>query len=122
MDFWYGIAGNVLGTVNVITKGVVGVTVMMWIRWTLPRLRIDQVITVCLKYCVPIAAVMFLWCNGVAVLPAEPHVFWHHRSAAVHRAACRSAATQLKQNRPQKQSPHPRQAANPSVATIAQHS
>jgi NADH-quinone oxidoreductase subunit H len=58
--FWYGIAGNVLGTLNVITKGVVGVTVMMWIRWTLPRLRIDQVITVCLKYCVPIAAVMFL--------------------------------------------------------------
>src|SRR3954464_10338076 len=57
---WYGIAGNVLGTLNVITKGVVGVTVMMWIRWTLPRLRIDQVISVCLKYCVPIAAVMFL--------------------------------------------------------------
>jgi NADH-quinone oxidoreductase subunit H len=59
-SYWYGIAGNVLGTVNVITKGVVGVTVMMWIRWTLPRLRIDQVITVCLKYCVPIAAAMFL--------------------------------------------------------------
>jgi NADH-quinone oxidoreductase subunit H len=33
---------------------------MMWVRWTLPRLRIDQVITTCLKYCVPIAAVMFL--------------------------------------------------------------
>jgi hypothetical protein len=41
-------------------KGVVGVTVMMWVRWTLPRLRIDQVITTCLKYCVPIAAVGFL--------------------------------------------------------------
>jgi NADH-quinone oxidoreductase subunit H len=57
---WYGIAGNVLGTLNVLTKGVVGVTVMMWVRWTLPRLRIDQVITTCLKYCVPIAAAMFL--------------------------------------------------------------
>ncbi len=33
---------------------------MMWVRWTLPRLRIDQVITTCLKYCVPIAAVAFL--------------------------------------------------------------
>lgn len=55
-----GFLGNVLGAANVILKGVVGVTVMMWIRWTLPRLRIDQVITVCLKYCVPIAAVMFL--------------------------------------------------------------
>jgi NADH-quinone oxidoreductase subunit H len=62
--FWNGIAGNVLGTANVITKGVVGVTVMMWVRWTLPRLRIDQVITTCLKYCVPIAAVMFLLVTG----------------------------------------------------------
>jgi NADH-quinone oxidoreductase subunit H len=32
----------------------------MWIRWTLPRLRIDQVMTTCLKYCTPIAAAMFL--------------------------------------------------------------
>ncbi len=46
--------------INVMLKGVLGVTVMMWVRWTLPRLRIDQVMTTCLKYCVPIAAVMFL--------------------------------------------------------------
>ena len=46
--------------VNFIVKCVVGVTVMMWVRWTLPRLRIDQVMTTCLKYCMPIAAVMFL--------------------------------------------------------------
>jgi NADH-quinone oxidoreductase subunit H len=56
----WGHLGNVLGVVNLLGKGVLGVVVMMWIRWTLPRLRIDQVITVCLKYCVPIAAVMFL--------------------------------------------------------------
>src|SRR5688500_14719457 len=58
--FWWGFAGNVLGTLNILFKGVLGVTVMMWVRWTLPRLRIDQVITTCLKYCVPIAAVAFL--------------------------------------------------------------
>jgi NADH-quinone oxidoreductase subunit H len=69
----WGYLGNVLGCTNVILKGVVGVTVMMWVRWTLPRLRIDQVITTCLKYCVPIAAVCFLgatwwqfmWPNGL---------------------------------------------------------
>jgi NADH-quinone oxidoreductase subunit H len=51
---------NFLGMLNVLAKGFLGVTVMMWIRWTLPRLRIDQVMTTCLKYCVPIAAVMFV--------------------------------------------------------------
>jgi NADH-quinone oxidoreductase subunit H len=61
---WYGIAGNMLGTLNMLTKGITGVTVMMWVRWTLPRLRIDQVITTCLKYCVPIAAVAFLFVTG----------------------------------------------------------
>jgi NADH-quinone oxidoreductase subunit H len=55
-----GYFGNLLGMLNVLFKGVMGVSVMMWVRWTLPRLRIDQVITTCLKYCTPIAAVMFL--------------------------------------------------------------
>lgn len=56
--WWY--LGAVLGTANVIGKAVVGVCVMMWIRWTLPRLRIDQVMTTCLKYCTPLAAIMFV--------------------------------------------------------------
>ena len=55
---WY--LGAVLGTANVIGKAVVGVCVMMWIRWTLPRLRIDQVMTTWLKYCTPLAAMMFV--------------------------------------------------------------
>src|SRR5205085_1037077 len=38
--------------------------VMMWIRWTLPRLRIDQVMTTCLKYCVPLAAICFVGSMG----------------------------------------------------------
>ena len=41
-----------------------GVVLMIWVRWTLPRLRIDQVITMCWKYCVPIAAFCFLGLLG----------------------------------------------------------
>ena len=50
---------RLLGCLNLFVKATAGVLVMMWIRWTLPRLRIDQVMTTCLKYCTPIAAVMF---------------------------------------------------------------
>jgi NADH-quinone oxidoreductase subunit H len=52
--------GNFLGLLNFVGKAVAGVTFMIWVRWTLPRLRIDQVMKTCLKYCTPIAAVMFL--------------------------------------------------------------
>ncbi len=55
-----GYLGNFLGMLNFITKCCLWVIVMMWVRWTLPRLRIDQVMKTCLKFCTPIAAVMFL--------------------------------------------------------------
>jgi NADH-quinone oxidoreductase subunit H len=58
-SFW-GYLANLLGCLNFIGKCIVGVTVMIWVRWTLPRLRIDQVMKTCLKYCTPIAAVMFV--------------------------------------------------------------
>ena len=55
-----GYFGNLIGCVNFMLKAIIGVTVMIWIRWSFPRLRIDQVITTCLKYCTPLAAAMFL--------------------------------------------------------------
>ena len=55
-----GFIGNLLGMCGLIVKGVLGVIFMMWLRWTLPRLRIDQVMTTCLKYCVPLASIMLV--------------------------------------------------------------
>ena len=54
------VVANLLGLTVFMSKAVLCVTVMMWIRWTFPRLRIDQVITTCWKYCTPISAVMFV--------------------------------------------------------------
>jgi len=42
------------------SKASLGVFVQVWLRWTLPRLRIDQVMTTCLKYLVPISCFLFL--------------------------------------------------------------
>jgi NADH-quinone oxidoreductase subunit H len=55
-----GYIASLMGLLNLMLKAVFGVTFMMWVRWTLPRLRIDQVMTTCLKYCVPLAAVFFV--------------------------------------------------------------
>ena len=47
--------GNLLNAAVFVGKGTVLVLVMMWVRWTLPRLRIDQVMMTCLKYFLPIS-------------------------------------------------------------------
>jgi NADH-quinone oxidoreductase subunit H len=65
---WMGTSGWWLGNlINVcvfIAKGWLLVFVMMWVRWTLPRLRIDQVMMTCLKYLLPISCVLLL---GISV-------------------------------------------------------
>ena len=50
---------NVIGLSVFLVKGSVLVCVQIWVRWTLPRLRIDQVMTTCLKYLIPISCFLF---------------------------------------------------------------
>src|SRR5437667_3033880 len=58
---WLGsIAGNVINVAVFIAKCWTLVFVMMWVRWTLPRLRIDQVMMTCLKYLLPISCVLLV--------------------------------------------------------------
>ena len=42
-------SGNLLNVAVFVVKGWLLVCVMMWVRWTLPRLRIDQVMMTCLN-------------------------------------------------------------------------
>ena len=57
---------NLIGLAIFITKATSLVFFQMWVRWTLPRLRIDQVMMTCLKYLLPISCVLFL---GATVWP-----------------------------------------------------
>jgi NADH-quinone oxidoreductase subunit H len=59
-DFLGMILGNVINAFVFIVKCWLLVFVMMWVRWTLPRLRIDQVMETCLKYLLPISCALLL--------------------------------------------------------------
>ena len=57
---------NLIGMFVFIMKSSVLVFVQIWVRWTLPRLRIDQVMMTCLKYLIPISCFLFF---GATVWP-----------------------------------------------------
>ena len=87
-ETWLGWVGNLINVVVFLVKGFLLVFVMMWVRWTLPRLRIDQVMMTCLKYLLPISCALML---GVSVwqlifpggvLPLGPRPGWWNAAGA----------------------------------------
>src|SRR5678816_1509506 len=53
---------NCIGAGIFVTKALGIIFVQMWIRWTLPRPRIDQVLYACVKVLLPLACVLLLGC------------------------------------------------------------
>ena len=54
--------GQVLELGAFFTKTFALYYVVIWVRWTLPRLRVDQLMTLCWKYLTPIALFNLIGC------------------------------------------------------------
>jgi NADH-quinone oxidoreductase subunit H len=55
---WWGL--QVLSMIVFVVKTLLLVNLIIWIRWTLPRIRVDQMMSLCWKYLVPFAFVCFV--------------------------------------------------------------
>jgi NADH-quinone oxidoreductase subunit H len=53
---------NLYAAFWVITKAMVFIFLQMWIRWTLPRIRIDQVMHACIKVLLPASLLCLVGC------------------------------------------------------------
>ena len=74
-----GYLGRVLGLSVFLLKTTLLVLLQIWVRWTLPRLRIDQVMTTGLKYLLPISCALLLgaalWPLALVTLLGRPTLF-----------------------------------------------
>jgi len=57
---WNSPVGGPSSPLWFVLKSTFLVWVQMWIRWTLPRIRIDQVMHACVKYLLPFTLLLFL--------------------------------------------------------------
>ncbi len=68
---WWGL--QLASMVVMVLKTLLVLNIIVWVRWTLPRIRIDQMMNLCWKWLVPFAFVAFvfslLWQVWVARVP-----------------------------------------------------
>jgi NADH-quinone oxidoreductase subunit H len=58
---------QIVGLLIFVAKASIGCFVVIWLRWTFPRLRVDQLMSVCYRYLVPLAF-LCLAANAVYML------------------------------------------------------
>jgi NADH-quinone oxidoreductase subunit H len=66
---WHGVPAEPLlpGSLLFFAKILLLVFIQMWLRWTLPRLRVDQLMAMCWKYLIPIAFVLLIGAGLITV-------------------------------------------------------
>jgi len=52
--------GNVTGAFWLLSKAIVAVLIQMWVRWTFPRVRVDQMMFLCWKVFTPVCLILLL--------------------------------------------------------------
>lgn len=68
------IYSELAGLINLVGKASFLVFVQLWLRWTIPRVRIDQVMHICLKVLLPFSLACLLLAGFQAVISPAPSV------------------------------------------------
>ena len=64
-EHWGENVAGILSILSILTKAIIGVVMFMWIRWTIPRFRYDQLMHLGWKTLIPLALVNLLITGAV---------------------------------------------------------